>query len=354
MIEVQRFHAIAPSNIALLKYWGKQAGGEQWPANASLSLTLHTLHTATVAHRNHEGEHQVTLNGQRIYRGEAGAQKIFRHLDRLTTVAACSNKLTITTKNSFPTACGIASSASGFAALTIAGLAACYGTESLRVLADEYEWTAARMADLARLGSGSACRSFWGGFVQWSPGSRPDAQTYTQVYDHTYWPLWDTVVLVASGSKPILSSAGHEHAWSSPLFAPRLAGMAEKLQQFCAALTHRDLGRLGPLLEQEALEMHGVMMSAEPSTRYFGGETAAVLAWLRRLRHDEGLQLYFTLDAGPNIHILGEHGDQQRLHHRLAQDFPHYPYLCDSVGAGPQLRLLDNEDASWSAEPCRL
>jgi diphosphomevalonate decarboxylase len=335
-----RYQATAASNIALLKYWGKQRGHLQWPANPSLSLTLSSLKSITTAAITAAADHQLLFNGEIGSREKPDTHKIFLHLDRLAAECGSTAKLTITTYNSFPTACGIASSASGFAALTIAGLAALYGAQSLGELADTHQWTREKMATLARRGSGSACRSFWGGIVEWLPGDAADRQCTGQIYDEHYWALMDTVILISRKEKPTSSSSAHDHAWSSPFFGPRLAGIAERHQALHAALAARSMEMLGPIIEQEALEMHAVMMSAEPSTRFFGEETAAFLSWLRVVRQREGLPLYFTLDAGPNVHIIGESSAQKRLHTLLKFEQPEYSYLCDRLGAGPELTVL--------------
>jgi diphosphomevalonate decarboxylase len=340
----RRYKATAPSNIALLKYWGKQAGQQQWPTNPSISLSLSTLQSTTYAEVLPTGsEHLVQFNGEMCTRNFPDTHKIFLHLDRIASIIGSSKKLRITTANSFPTACGIASSASGFAALTIAALAAYTEAPRLEALASSHGWTREALAALARLGSGSACRSLWGGIVTWLPGPSAQEQKVGQLYPSSYWDLCDTVVLVSHGKKPTSSSAAHEHAWSSPLFAPRLAGFAEKYAAFTAALAARSMTLLGPLIEQEALEMHAVMMTATPSTHFFSTATAELLRWVRSLRQREGLALYFTLDAGPNVHILGEYSQQLRLHRLLKTEQAEYSFLFDRLGEGPSLSLASQE-----------
>jgi diphosphomevalonate decarboxylase len=329
--------AEVPANIALIKYWGKRDSGRQWPANDSLSMTLSAACTRTRARLAESAADSLIWDGPGQALAPAATAKALAHVVRLRRETGYAAPLALATRNTFPTGCGIASSASGMGALTVAALAAWTGAESLTDL-ETAGYGAERLAALARLGSGSACRSLHGGYVLWEAKDAPETQEVRAVASSDAWPLADLIVLVEPTEKAVGSSAGHKGAWTSPLFAPRLAGLAERLAAVRAALERRDLAALGLAVEAEALEMHAVMLSAAEPLRYLGEPTAAVLAWIRALRRRVGIGAYFTLDAGPNVHVLCEPKDAATVAARLAAAFPRYELLLDRTGPGPTLR----------------
>lgn len=335
----RRYQAIVPSNIAFLKYWGKADESHQWPANDSLSMTLDGLKTTTLAVKDTAlTDHAVTLNGQKVTREDRRGLKIFRHLDHLATICDCAVKLAINTHNSFPTGSGIASSASGLGALTIAALAAWTESSNLDAL-QKNGYSRERLAQLSRQGSGSAGRSLFGGIVVWEKSSAPESQSIYPLYPQEHWPLCDVIVLFSEEEKAVSSTQAHRAAWTSPLFEPRLAGLKERRRLMEAALQARDMWRLGPLLEQEALEMHGVIMSAQPSVHYFGTETGHFLRLIREIREEEGLPVYFTIDAGPNVHLILEEKYLEKLQKILQLRCPQRQLLIDRMGPGPHLSV---------------
>lgn len=336
------FEAKVPSNIAFLKYWGKRDAALQWPANDSLSMTLDGLATVTKVkvlsdhNLKSKGEHKFFFAGEEKYRDDPEGAKVFKFLDGLAQRFDFRGCLEIHTKNQFPTGCGIASSASGFGALTIAAIAAWTKSESLAEL-EQNGFSLSSLAQLARMGSGSACRSFWGGYVRWEAGENADLQRCQQALPSEHWALTDTVVLFSEAKKARSSSQAHLDAWSSPLFKVRLVELRSRLEAMHQALESRDMDRLGPLLETEALEMHAVMMSARPATYFFDHETADFLVWFREQRAKGLFKAYFTIDAGPNVHVIAEPGEQQAFLRCFSKDFSKYRYLSDCVGSGPQL-----------------
>ncbi|HYX35342.1 MAG TPA: diphosphomevalonate decarboxylase [Oligoflexus sp.] len=330
------YTATVPSNIAFIKYWGKRADAQQWPANDSLSMTLNQLATKTTVRLHQADDHMLRL-GDRIYnRSDKNLGKTFVHLDRLALRFGYSQKLQITSSNSFPMGAGIASSASGLAALTLASLMAWTDSRNWDDL-ERHGFDRSMLADLARLGSGSACRSLFGGFVQWEAGLDPDAQRYASLFSDEHWALRDTVVLFSSEQKSVGSTEAHELAWSSPLFIPRLSGLPERMNLVKDALAARDMQALGLWLEVEALEMHAVIMTARQPVYYLNEAARQFLADLREARQKGEIHAYFTIDAGPNIHVIHEASEHERLklwlQRRLAADH----LLHDSVGAGPHL-----------------
>lgn len=332
-----RYHATAPSNIAFLKYWGKADEARQWPANDSLSMTLTDLQSQTTAQLAPDlGDHEIILNERPVQRGQRQGDKIFKHLDHLAKVVGRTTPLRVTSRNTFPTGSGIASSASGLAALTISALAAWLEAGTWEDLTTK-GFDRDRLAHLARQGSGSAGRSLYGGIVAWNKGESPEKQQITPLWAADHWPLADVIVLFSEDEKSVSSTAAHRAAWTSPLFAPRLAALPHRRRDMEAAIAERDLERLGPLLEQEALEMHGVIMSATPAVHYFGKETGAFLASLRQWRQDEQIPVYFTIDAGPNVHLILEQKYLEKLLKILQQRCPQHQLLVDRIGPGPTL-----------------
>lgn len=330
------YTATVPSNIAFIKYWGKRPNAKQWPANDSLSMTLNQLATKTTARLSQADDHSLRL-GDRVYtRQDKNLNKTFVHLDRLALRFGFAPKLQITSVNSFPMGAGIASSASGLAALTLAALMAWTDSKNWDDLENK-GFDRTLLADLARLGSGSACRSLFGGFVQWEAGADEDSQRYASLFSDEHWALRDTVVLFSSEQKSVGSTEAHELAWSSPLFIPRLSGLPERMELVKQALADRDMQGLGLWLEVEALEMHAVIMTASHPVHYLNQEALQFLADLRQARQQGEIHAYFTIDAGPNIHVIHEASEHERLklwlQRRLAAD----RLLHDSVGGGPRL-----------------
>lgn len=334
------YRASAPSNIAFLKYWGKRPGGRQWPANNSLSMTLSKARSHTDAHVIANSDHTVRLSQNAVDRSSASGKKIFQHLDFLADRFGFSEKLAIETHNTFPTGCGIASSASGLAALTIAALAAWTQSESFTQLADK-TFDLETIAHLSRLGSGSAGRSVFGGYVHWQAGDDAESQKINAVFSEKHWALSDVIVIVSDEEKKVSSSEGHTYAWSSPLFTARLSGLAEREAAMLQALKRRDIYALGPLLEQDALEMHSIMVSMTPPVCYLTSKSNELITWVRQLRATQNIPVYFTIDAGPNLHLICETAEVPRLLKHLEEVVPADQILVDGVGEGPTLSLAE-------------
>lgn len=343
----KRLHvARVPSNIAFVKYWGKRDTTLQWPANDSLSMTLSAAHTITSAQIATGGPDRIEaggtlLSGKRL-------DKARKHLDFLRAELGFAAPLLINTKNSFPSDCGIASSASGLAALTVAAIAAWTDAGTLADL-DAEGFDRRRLAALARRGSGSACRSLFGGYVAWQAGGSPAEQSVRVVRDAESMPLVDLIVIVSTAAKTHGSTEAHQTAWSSPLFAPRLAGLPERFARVESAIKRGDFSALGHEIETEALEMHAVMMSSTPSANYFAPQTSEITAWLRRERLRGEFEAYFTIDAGPNLHVICEPKAADYVASRIQAAFPTQSgapleVLRDHTGSGPVLNALNLDE----------
>lgn len=292
--------AIAPANIAFIKYWGKKDATLNIPFNDSISMNLSEAYTTTSV----EFSSSITADEVHLDGAHLTAKEISRmtdHLDRIRGLAHSTFKARVVTKNTFPKSSGIASSASGFAALTLAS------SKALGLSLNEKE-----LSILARLGSGSASRSIPDGFVEWKTGEDSDQSYAYSLYLDTYWDLRDVLVIVASSSKKISSREGHGSATSSPFFHARLMSMSERIDRVKEGLKKKDLGVLGPAIEEEAINMHASMMTQRPSLFYWTGATIdlihAVMNW-----REEGLPVYFTIDAGPNMHLICESKDAENV-----------------------------------------
>jgi diphosphomevalonate decarboxylase len=204
-------------------------------------------------------------------------------------------------------ASGIASSASGFAALTVA---AC---QALSLDLD-----ATQLSALARLGSGSASRSLFGGFVQWDRGFDHKSSVARMLFPPDHWDLIDLVAIVNSSEKKVSSEGGHRIAATSPLNQARVDHVKNLLPIVQAAIAERDLAKLGDPVEWDALAMHAVMQTGTPSLLYWQPGTLEVLQAVRRWREEDGISAYFTIDAGPNVHVLCASQDAPVVQARLS------------------------------------
>jgi diphosphomevalonate decarboxylase len=223
-----------------------------------------------------------------------------QHLDHVRQLAHSDLRAQVVSRNNFPMGTGIASSASAFAALT---LAAC--------TALDLELDEPRLSALARLGSGSACRSIPGGFVEWYSGEDHESSYAASIAAADHWEIIDLVAIVSREHKSVGSTGGHRLADTSPLQAARIGDAARRLDQCCEALLGRDFDSLADVIEQDALMMHAVMLTSRPALVYWLPATLriiqAVQAWRAR-----GTAVAFTIDAGPNVHLItfGTHRDE--------------------------------------------
>jgi len=322
--ERMRATASACSNIAFLKYWGKTDFEQNIPLNDSLSMTLSDAITTTTVEWDSElSVDELYLNGERVLDGRL--VRVSRYLDRIRE-QYYRLPARVASVNSFPAGTGIASSASAFAALATASLGA-FGEE----MPDERELTR-----WARRGSGSASRSIQGGFVQWH-GGRDDESSYSeQLCSEAHWDLRDLVVIVSKAPKAISSSEGHKIASRHPWMAARQESLPERLLAMKGAIARRDFSTFGALVEHEALELHAIMMSGQPSALYLQGETIRLIHALQGWRND-GLNVWFTLDAGPNLHVLCEGKDARTVRDLLTQAAPTAEILENRAGPGARL-----------------
>ena len=295
--------AVANPNIAFVKYWGKIDETLNLPANPSLSMNLAALTTVTtVEFRPGLRVDAVTIDDRPAV-GES-FDRVVAHLDRVRSLAGIAVRARVVSRNDFPAGTGLASSSSAFAALSLAA------TRAVGLDLDERA-----LSRLARLGSGSACRSVPAGFSLWE-GDSDETSFSRQVAGRGHWDLIDVVAIVSYEHKTIGSQNGHDLASTSPLHRARLAAAPGWLKAVLWGIRDRDLSAMGPCIEADALAMHGVMMTSVPSLLYWTPATVSVLQAVRSWR-EEGLRVYFTLDAGPNVHCLCESADALEIEQRL-------------------------------------
>lgn len=283
--------AISHPNIAFIKYWGNRDESLRLPANGSISMNLSGLETrTTVAFDASIPQDTLTLNGH-TSTGPA-LTRVSAMLDRVRALAGSSSRAAVESNNNFPMGAGIASSASAFAALAAAAAAAA-----------GLNLSEADLSRLARSGSGSASRSIPGGFVEWQAGSGDaDSFAYT-IAPPDHWDLVDCVAVVSQAHKRTGSTEGHELAATSPLQAARVADAPRRLALCRRAILDRDFDAFAAVVEQDSNLMHGVMMTSVPPLLYWEPGTLAVMHQVSSWRED-GLPVCYTIDAGPNVHVL--------------------------------------------------
>jgi diphosphomevalonate decarboxylase len=280
----------ARSNIALVKYWGKADPALNTPAVGSISITLDKLWTDTAIRFDSAlASDRLVLDG--VERADQ-RQRVSQCLDLVRSKAGVRFKAEIVSDNNFPTGAGLASSASGFAAL-VGAAAAALGQD----------WSARELSILARRGSGSAARSVFGGFVEMHKGEAADGgDSFAEpLAGADYWRLEVVVAITASGEKAVGSGAGMTRsAGSSPYYASWVASHPADLAAARRAIAARDFAALAAVSEASCLKMHAAAMSTTPPLIYWNGATVECLQRIRELRAD-GMAVFFTIDAGPQV-----------------------------------------------------
>jgi diphosphomevalonate decarboxylase len=322
--------AAAHPNLALVKYWGNADDALNLPANSSISVNLDgATTTTTVLFAAELREDTVTINDQAAE--PAAHRRVVAHLDRVRRLTGFDHRAVVASRNDFPASAGIASSASAFAALSLAAGRAAGLTLDAR-----------QLSILARKGSGSACRSIPDGYAEWMAGSDDAASYARQIAPPEHWALQIITVIFGEAAKEVSSSEGHRLARTSPFFQARLAALPRTLEAVRRALLARDFRALGMAVEREAVSMHAVTMtSCLANCDWFSGiyywrpETMALIQAVQGWRRD-GLAVYFTIDAGHNVHLLCEDRQLGRLERTLGDWLPEWKgrYLVSSPGRG--------------------
>ncbi len=291
---MKKITARAHANIALIKYWGKRDSRLNLPAVGSLSLTLKALSTTTsVEFQEGLSEDSLSINGSDA--GEKQTRRASRFLDLIRTDAGIQHGAIIDSTNNFPTGAGLASSASGFAALTVAAANAA-----------GLNLSPSRLSELSRQGSGSAARSIFGGFVEMKLGEKADGSDSIAVPLHPaeHWPLAMLILITSEAEKPIGSTEGMNlTAETSPYYPAWVNTSPDDIAIAREAIAARDIEKLGEISEFSCFKMHGLAMSANPAIIYWNGLSVTLIHEIRRLRA-QGIPAYVTMDAGPQVKVL--------------------------------------------------
>jgi diphosphomevalonate decarboxylase len=292
--------AIAHPNIAFIKYWGNRDEILRLPLNGSISMNLAGLETRTsVTFSSEYQDDSLSLNGSFIT--STGLQRVSAFLDLVRALAGMNMYGEVVSENNFPVGAGIASSAAAFAALALAASKAA-----------GLELSEAELSRLARRGSGSACRSIPAGFVEWQMGAG-DADSYAiSIAPSMHWDLVDCIAVVSSEHKPTGSTEGHALAGTSPLQATRVTDAPRRLEICRSAILQRDFVALAEIVELDSDMMHAVMMTSRPPLFYWQAATLTVMQTIRAAR-GKGLPVCYTIDAGPNVHVITESPQKEQV-----------------------------------------
>ncbi len=292
--------AAAHPNLALVKYWGQRDPTLNLPANSSISINLSGAQTVTrVTFDADLSDDVVMINGQ-VTDPEA-YRRVVDHLDRIRVMAGVPLRARVDSDNDFPMRAGVASSSSAFAALSLAA------TQALGL-----PLSARELSILARKGSGSACRSIPDGFVEWHAGESDTTSFAHSIAPPDHWAVRVVTIAFEGATKWLSSLQGHRAAPTSPFYRARLAQLPETLQAVRAAIRVRNFGKLGMNVEREAISLHCVAMTSWIAERprlsgiyYWRPETLYIIRLVQQWRQD-GLEVYFTMDAGSSVHLLVE------------------------------------------------
>jgi len=316
--------AIAHPNIALIKYWGNRDHQLRLPSNGSISMNLAALETCTTITVNPNlPADELILNGET----QAGItlQRAQQFMENIRHASQSGLYANINSRSNFPTSAGLASSASAFAALAAAGAAA-YGLN----------YSERQLTRLARLGSGSASRSVPDGFVEWISSPIDEGSYAYTIAPAEHWELWDCIAIISISHKHTSSSEGHRLAESSPLQPARVADAPRRLELCRSAIIQKDFAALAELIELDSNMLHAVMLTSHPPLMYWESSSIivmkAVIEWRSR-----GIPVAFTLDAGPNVHVICTADYAQAVKHQLSEIPGVMDVFASPVGHGVRI-----------------
>ena len=332
-----------PSNIALVKYWGKKP--VQIPANPSLSFTLSNSFTEmnlTVGkHAGNEQELEYLFEGEQNEAFESRIRGYLRNISPYFPFLTACN-IRIKSRNTFPHSSGIASSASSMAALA---LAIC-SIERIILDGSKDEDFYRKASYMSRLGSGSAARSVYGGFVTWGmlEGIEHTSDEFATPLSPSAGPaftsLCDAILIISPDKKSVSSSQGHALMDDHPYAGARYLQARENTIELRRAIIGNDIKTFIQIAENEALALHGMMMSSDPAFLLLKPGTLQVLSRIQQFRKEKGISVAFTLDAGPNVHLIYPGYEREKVLAFIMDELLGYCYqeqwLDDRMGAGPE------------------
>ena len=298
--------ALAHPNIAFIKYWGNRDNDLRLPSNGSISMNLDGLFTRTTVTFSASFKTDSLRIGKKPV-SSPGLGRVSDILDLVRELAGISEPAEVVSENNFPSSAGIASSAAAFAALALAA------SHAAGVTLTEHE-----LSRLARRGSGSACRSIPGGFVEWYAGIEEADSFATSIAPPEHWDLVDCVAIVSAVRKKTGSTEGHAVAATSPLQAARVADAPRRLDLVRQAVLERDFDTLATVAELDSDMMHAIMMTSNPGLFYWQPASITIMESVRDWRAS-GIPVFYTVDAGPNIHVICPQQQAQSVERRVRE-----------------------------------
>jgi len=349
----------SPSNIALVKYWGKKKN--QIPENPSISFTLNhckTITTLTFSKKENtfDFEFDVFLDGEKKDDFKPKIETFFKRIE-LYLPFLRDYKFKIETKNTFPHSSGIASSASGMSALALClvqiekeNMIRCFNMQEIEDLRTDFFIKKASF--LARLGSGSACRSIEGDLIVWGQTDAIEGSSdlfgvkYPYKVHENFKAYQDTILLVDKGEKQVSSTVGHNLMYNHPYAKSRFQQAHDNLEKLKPILEMGDLNAFIALIESEALTLHAMMMTSMPYFILMKPNTLKIINKIWAFRQETGLPVGFTLDAGANVHVLYPRKESSKILEFIKNELVAYcqdgHYICDQIGFGAKQLTIDN------------
>lgn len=301
--------AKANANIALVKYWGKKNKELNIPQNDSISVTLDKLNTTTTVEFHSRYKEDIFILNEKV-QGKYKTKKISRHLNIIRQEAKIKEKAKVQSINNFPSSSGLASSSSAFAALSIAAAKAAGLNLDSR-----------KLSTIARKGSGSACRSIYGGFVEWKTEENNDNGSFSkQILSPECWQQFRVIVVIVSNKEKTISSRSGmaQTVATSPMYESWLKTIDNDLLLMKHAIQEKNFSLVGKIAEANCLKMHSTMLTTSPPIIYWLPQTIKIIRSILEWR-EENLEPYFTIDAGPQVKILCLEKDVTELKKRLNQ-----------------------------------
>lgn len=298
--------SVASANIALVKYWGKRDKKLMLPQNGSISMTCDGLVTTTTVEFGDYEKDSIIINDEELQKEK---EDIVKHLDLIREMAGIKQKAKVVSESNFPIAAGLASSASGFAALSMAA------SKAAGLSLSEKE-----LSMLARRGSGSASRSISAGFVEWHRGEKDDGtDSFAEsIANKEHWPEFRMITtIVTEAKKKVSSRAGMAQTIETcPYYEGWLNTINDDLATVREGIKKKDFTAVGKTAEENCLKMHATMMTTKPAIIYWIASTMEIIQNVQLWR-EEGLECYFTIDAGPNVKVMCLEKDEKEINKRL-------------------------------------
>jgi len=321
--------AKAFSNIALVKYWGKGDEKLRLPVNSSVAVGLDGIFTiTTVEFSESYAQDEVEIDGEQF--NDSEKTRVSQHLDLIRQRAGMNHRAKVVTKNNFPKAVGAASSASGFAALTVAAAAAA-----------DLKLSEKELSVIARQGSGSATRSVAGGLSVWHKGSDSETSFAERIEYPSEWDIRVLLVFVGEvKAKKISSSVGMNLASTSPYFKTAVDEAQQNIERLRQALSQKNWSGLGKVIEDECYRLHMLCQTSTPNILYWEGATVDIFQKLQQLRL-QGIEAFFTVDAGPHVHVVCQQRDVAKVKSEI-ESIENVNSIVECGIAGPAIIISED------------